>query len=221
MKRIMLLALVLMLTVVNGWAVPARPGLWKTIVTPQGEKLSVQLCGDERGCFWMSNDGRRFVEKADGSYLQASLQELAAARSKSRLLSSQSAKLPISQSSRLHLKGSQPVVEYLGKKKGLIILAEFQNKHFLPEHDRAYFERVANERGFSEGDYRGSVKDYFLSQSDSLGLTADQAEVQINWLYQDAESGDLRRGATLVKRLAITKQLLAQEIGDDGPETEG
>ena len=164
----MLLALVLMLTVVNGWAVPARPGLWKTIVTPQGEKLSVQLCGDERGCFWMSNDGRRFVEKADGSYQQASLQELAAARSKSRLLSSQSAKLPISQSSRLYLKGSQPVVEYLGKKKGLIILAEFQNKHFLPEHDRAYFERVANERGFSEGDYRGSVKDYFLSQSDSL-----------------------------------------------------
>ena len=164
----MLLALVLMLTVVNGWAVPARPGLWKTIVTPQGEKLSVQLCGDERGCFWLSNDGRRFVEKADGSYLQASLQELAAARSKSRLLSSQSAKLPISQSSRLYLKGSQPVVEYLGQKKGLIILAEFQNKHFLPEHDRAYFERVANERGFSEGDYRGSVKDYFLSQSDSL-----------------------------------------------------
>ena len=164
----MLLALVLMLTVVNGWAVPARPGLWKTIVTPQGEKLSVQLCGDERGCFWMSNDGRRFVEKADGSYQQASLQELAAARSKSRLLSSQSAKLPISQSSRLYLKGSQPVVEYLGQKKGLIILAEFQNKHFLPEHDRAYFERVANERGFSEGDYRGSVKDYFLSQSDSL-----------------------------------------------------
>ena len=164
----MLLALVLMLTVVNGWAVPARPGLWKTIVTPQGEKLSVQLCGDERGCFWMSNDGRRFVEKADGSYQQASLQELAAARSKSRLQSSQSAKLPISQSSRLYLKGSQPVVEYLGQKKGLIILAEFQNKHFLPEHDRAYFERVANERGFSEGDYRGSVKDYFLSQSDSL-----------------------------------------------------
>ncbi|MCR4914294.1 MAG: M6 family metalloprotease domain-containing protein [Prevotella sp.] len=168
MKRIMLLALVLMLTVVNGWAVPARPGLWKTIVTPQGEKLSVQLCGDERGCFWLSNDGRRFVEKADGSYQQASLQELAAARSKSRLQSSQSAKLPISQSSRPHLKGSQPVVEFLGQKKGLIILAEFQNKHFLPEHDRAYFERVANERGFSEGDYRGSVKDYFLSQSDSL-----------------------------------------------------
>lgn len=62
---------------------------------------------------------------------------------------------------------------------------------------------------------------FHLSQSDSLGLTADQAEVQMNWLYQDAESGDLRRGATLVKRLAITKQLLAQEIGDDGPETEG
>lgn len=168
MKRIMLLALVLMLTVVNGWAVPARPGLWKTIVTLQGEKLSVQLCGDERGCFWLANDGRRFVEKADGSYQQASLQELAAARSKSKLLKPQPAKLPAPLSSKRNLKGSQPVVEYLGQKKGLIILAEFQNKHFLPEHDRAYFERVANERGFSEGDYRGSVKDYFLSQSDSL-----------------------------------------------------
>ena len=158
MKKKNLLSVVLALVVTAvAWAVPARPGLWKTVTTPDGRQLRMQLCGDERTCFWQSADGRCFVEQAGGVLVETTVAQLAADR-KSRAANGTSGRL------RAPHKG-QTAGHFTGKKKGLIILAEFQDKQFLPEHNRDYYERVANERGFSEGDYRGSVKDYFLSQS--------------------------------------------------------
>ena len=149
-----------MLTVAAVHAVPARPGLWKTITTVDGTQMQVQLCGDERCCFWLSADGRRFVEDAQGRYVEG-VQRSAA------MLQRQ---VPRSLRQRRSERrvGSQPVGDFTGKRKGLIILAEFQNKAFAAAHDRAFFERVANERGFCEGSFKGSVKDYFLDQSSGL-----------------------------------------------------
>ena len=134
-------------------AVPARPGLWRTITTPAGNQLRVQLCGDERGAFWQSEDGRRFVEPVAGRFEETTAAQLAARRA-SKLSTRRQAP-----------RRSQPIGHFEGKQKGLVILVEFQNKQFAEGHDRAYYDRVTNERGFSEGDYRGSVKDYFLDQS--------------------------------------------------------
>lgn len=134
-------------------AVPARPGLWRTVTTPEGTQLRVQLCGDEHGAFWQSEDGRRFVEPVAGRFEEATAAQLSARRA-----SQLSTRRPAP-------RRRQPLGHFEGKKKGLVILAEFQNKQFAEGHDRAYYERVTNERGFSEGDYRGSVKDYFLDQS--------------------------------------------------------
>ena len=156
-KRIILSAVLSMTLSVVAWAVPARPGLWRTVTTPEGRQLRVQLCGDERACFWQSADGRCFVEQADGMMAEMTVEQIAAV-GRRRASDVPSARL------RSPRKG-QETGRFTGKKKGLIILAEFQDKQFLPEHNRSYYERVANERGFSEGDYRGSVKDYFLSQS--------------------------------------------------------
>ncbi len=159
MRRNLLTALMLLFVAMTVQAVPARPGLWKTI-TARGVQLRVELCGDERGCYWRAEDGRCFIELPDGTHLQQSQQQLQAAR---RASMAPSAQLP-----KKAQRPQPPHKSFQGKKKGLIILAEFQNKKFLPEHDHQYFLRVANERGFSEGDYRGSVKDYFLSQSHGL-----------------------------------------------------
>ncbi len=150
-------------------AVPAKPGLWRTITTADGTELRVQLCGDERGAFWMSADGRRFVEQAPTAslevtsapttFVEVTAAQIAAARAGSTLAAPRRRQAP---------RRTQPMDRFEGKKKGLIILAEFQDKKFLEGHDRAYYERVANERGFSDDGYRGSVKDYFLDQSKGL-----------------------------------------------------
>ena len=59
-------------------------------------------------------------------------------------------------------------------KRGLIILVEFQNKQFREENDRVMFDRIANEKGFSERGFKGSVSDYFRDQSNGmLDLTFD------------------------------------------------
>ena len=58
---------------------------------------------------------------------------------------------------------------YFGKKKGLVILAEFTDKQFKAGNDKEKYEQILNEPGYttSEG-FKGSVADYFHDQSGGL-----------------------------------------------------
>ena len=137
---------------------PARPGLWQTITLTDGTTHQVQLRGDERCHFWESADGRRFTFTAEGvCHEGVSRSEAFATCGRFGQMAHPSRRT-----------GSQPTVSYTGNKKGLIILAEFQNKWFAEGHDQAFYQRVTNEQGFHEGRFRGSVKDYFHDQSNGL-----------------------------------------------------
>lgn len=58
---------------------------------------------------------------------------------------------------------------YLGKKKGLVILCEFTDKQFQAANDREKYNNILNTRGYtSEEGFKGSVADYFLDQSGGL-----------------------------------------------------
>lgn len=58
---------------------------------------------------------------------------------------------------------------YLGKKKGLVILAEFSDKKFKSTNDREKYYNILNTRGYtSDEGFDGSVADYFLAQSGGL-----------------------------------------------------
>lgn len=54
---------------------------------------------------------------------------------------------------------------YTGTKKSLIILVQFSDVSFSMDDPQAFYSRVANEQGFSEGNFKGSVADYFKEQS--------------------------------------------------------
>ena len=55
---------------------------------------------------------------------------------------------------------------YIGKKKGLILLVDFQNKKFEDDHTLDLYKDITNKVGFkSDLGFVGSVKDYFLAQS--------------------------------------------------------
>ena len=53
---------------------------------------------------------------------------------------------------------------------------------------------------------------FHLSQEDSLALSPGEAEVQLNWTYRDAVTGTPSRGATEVRTIPITDQLLTEVI---------
>ena len=56
MKRI--LSSIAMITLaVASWAVPAKPGLWKTIKLDNGTEVRAQLVGDEFGSYWLAESG--------------------------------------------------------------------------------------------------------------------------------------------------------------------
>ena len=62
----------------------------------------------------------------------------------------------------LHPSGVSPL------HRGLIILVEFPNQQFREANDLLLFSRIANEQGFSERGFKGSVSDYFHDQSNGL-----------------------------------------------------
>ena len=56
-------------------AVPAKPGLWKTITLSNGTEVRAQLVGDEHGHWMQAADGTCYVMK-DGVYEQVDRQVL-------------------------------------------------------------------------------------------------------------------------------------------------
>ena len=68
MKRILFAALAAAVSSVAAYAVPAKPGLKKTVTGPDGSKIEVSVVGDENFHYFVAPDGRPMTVSADGSY---------------------------------------------------------------------------------------------------------------------------------------------------------
>lgn len=140
-------------------AIPAKPGFWRMLTLADGTEVRACLCGDERVHFWMAEDGRRFVDSGD-VFVPVSRDELAARlisrrpsnRLSSRLLSPKKVQI----GERTH---------YHGKKKGLVLLAQFSDVKFKAANNLEKYQRILNEPGYKEDNFKGSVYDYFMEQS--------------------------------------------------------
>ena len=170
--RKILVSLTMLLIATAMQAIPAKRGMWTTIVLEDGTKVRVEFRGDEYLHFWQAEDGTVY-QKVSGTdkYVKGDLPAMREAVAERRM-----ADMERRLSRRAVSKGPQKA-SYTGSKKGLIILVQFQNMQFQSAHDQDFYNRMANEIGFthSEG-YNGSVHDYFLAQSDGVfDLTFDVA----------------------------------------------
>lgn len=187
-KLFFTLSMALMSTLV--FAVPAKRGIWKTVKMADGTEIRVELRGDEFCSYWQAADGRKFVENnTTGYYEIADMKKMTAKADQMRLTARRNSK-------KLMTRGAlggdhQP---YIGTKKGLIILVQFTDKQFWAEHTPALYERIANEEGFNEMGFRGSVKDYFKDQSyGQFELDFDivgPVNLSHNYAYYGAPTGD-------------------------------
>ena len=154
MKRLSLF-IVLMTFAMSMLAVPAKRGLWKTLTLQDGTEVRATLVGDEHGHFWKGEDGKAYSEKG-GVYVAVEVQQIIQ-RAKVRR-----AKV---NAQRVQRRTFGHPTTILGKKKAIMILVNFKDKSFQSSHDNALFNRIANEEGFSEGKFKGSMADYFKAQS--------------------------------------------------------
>ncbi len=184
MKRSVFL-LVCLLVVAMAMAIPAQKGVVKTIRTADGAEVKVELRGDEFGHFWTSDEGKNYV-RIDGSdlYEEVSLESIQEQALTKRLEVEkvQSAR----RSAPRHTTMGGTHEPYIGNKKCLVILVNFANSYFLPEHDLAYYQGLTNTENFTDdAGNTHSVRDYFRAQSyDLLDIEFDVAgPVQLEYDY--------------------------------------
>lgn len=163
MKKLLLL--VLMTTwVLMVSAIPAKPGLKRMLTLNDGSRVEAQLVGDEHGHFWLSKDGRAFMGTDRKNIYKLIdnelLKQLKADAQERRTEANEQHMARMAQRRVGDINSS-----YFGKKRGLIILVNFSDVSFERTHTNALFERIANERGYTEGKFYGSMYDYFYAQS--------------------------------------------------------
>lgn len=155
-------------------AIPAKK-LQKVITLTNGTQVSVELRGDEYLSWWEGTDGTAYRATADDTVFEAfdlEAQKPAAAARRARAEQGRVARLARVKNS---LKGADDKmrglggdhITYKGVKKGLVVLVDFKDKKFADGHDLEYYKNVINGKDFSDEEegYVGSVRDYFLAQS--------------------------------------------------------
>ena len=161
MTRRFITLLLSLFTIHIALAMPAKPGTWRILSLSNGQQIHAQLCGDEHFNFFKTAEGQCYTFDPQTSCYapveMEQLQQIRSARMQSRSLRARSR-----QGSEREQYATD---EFIGKKKGLVILVDFPDQGFQEAHDKALYQRILNEIGFNEGRFKGSVKDYFLAQS--------------------------------------------------------
>lgn len=203
--------LVLMLTATTALAVPARKGIWQTLTLADGTTVLAELHGDEHSHYWTTADGTWIARQG---HVYNTIKDLDAwkAQGRSRMARSRQANT----TAATRRKGPQPA-NYTGQKRGLIILVEFSNMKFRAGHNRAFYERVANEEGFTTSDgFRGSVRDYFLAQSGHrFDVTFDvvgPVPMQNSYQYYGKNEGEYDEDAHAGEMVATACQMVDDEV---------
>ena len=167
MKRI-LLSISAVLAAIAIQAMPVKPGICRNITLADGTVVKAELVGDEHLTYWRTADGACYRQtpsagvfsKVGLSALQSEYDAVVAqkaAREKA-ILESARTSMPVKK-----VEGSK----FQGKKKCLVILANFADTKFKPEHTLDLYKQIINGENYSDETlgFKGSVRDYFKAQS--------------------------------------------------------
>ncbi len=160
MKKNILLIPILSLISIMMLAVPARRGVWRTLQLTDGSTVRAMLAGDEHVHFWQDADGNAYRQAGDNVYARIDRATVADAakvrRAKANAVRRQVAR-----------RAAKDTKIFQGSRRGLIILVQFSDKKFSMSNPKAFYNRVANELNYREGNFKGSVRDYFRAQSNN------------------------------------------------------
>lgn len=168
-KKHLLLASLLGFVSLTAHAVPAKKGVWRMVTLADGTQKRVELRGDEFCSYWMDAEGICYnIDSGSKRYVKVDAKNLQLRGSLLRAKANQDRTERMAKARRMATKKSlgQTNGSYFGKKKGLIILVQYKDKKFKFGHNQKMYNRIANETGYANSlGFVGSVKDYFLAQS--------------------------------------------------------
>lgn len=149
-------------------AIPAKH-VKRTITLADGSQVTATFSGDEYLHYYVTADGTRYVQQADGTYVP--LQQTAIQRANQRRTASNKRRMMRRQAPLRSPMGatSNPIS---GQKKGIVILVNFADKAMI--NSQAEFNDYFNQVGYNHQGMSGSVHDYFYSSSyGKFNLTFD------------------------------------------------
>ena len=183
------LSFALALFALGAAAVPAKPGLWRKITLKDGTQIFAQLRGDERGSFLADKAGNAYAPNDDGTYSMVSVDEALNGKpgSEKAKLRAEIAKLRVKEAEAQARKAPgkrrasgipTDKSKFRGQKRGLIILAQFQDKKFSDTNYKTFnggyssvaamYRDIINNPDFNAAPFHGSVRRYFQDQSHGL-----------------------------------------------------
>lgn len=160
MRKIILTASMALMALVAS-AVPAKRGQWRNVQLADGGTARVQLVGDEHMHFYVSEDGTRYsLDSATGLYSPMSDAQMAAKTSRAA-----ARRKVIGNKMRPRRVGTIDKSVFQGTKKAIVILAQYTDKKFTADNSLDLYKKAINGINYKDGDFRGSVRDYFRAQS--------------------------------------------------------
>ena len=164
--KLYLTACLLVLGLSCAHAVPAKKGVKRTIKLADGTSVVAELKGDEFASYWQADDGKCYVQDVDSRTFKITDKAQVVNRGLAKRQKANDARIK-----RFAKRGQKREItgafsHFTGIKKGLIILVNFKDVKFGRTHTRTMFNNIANKIGFTNSlGFKGSVKDYFLAQS--------------------------------------------------------
>lgn len=140
----------------------AMKGIWETITLANGTQVRAELQGDEHFHYWQLSNGDKLM-LSGGKYELVSCEKIT-----KQAIASYTNYLQRDTPSRMKSPLKKAKSHILGHKKGLIILVEFSDRSFSMENPSDFFTRMANQEGFISGSQKGSLRDYFVDQSNGM-----------------------------------------------------
>ena len=183
------------------YAVPAKPGLLN-VTQADGSTLPVRLMGDERSHFYLSEDGYLLSNDNDTYYyadvdtsgavvrsnIRAARKELRDGVARDYLrrvdmervykaFEERAGRVSAGRKSPMRGPGLFPGTHFpsKGHQKAIVILVEYKDVKMSLDDAHGYFDRMLNERGFSDYGGTGSAVDFF--EESSLGQFCPQFDV--------------------------------------------
>jgi M6 family metalloprotease-like protein len=159
--RFMATMLFLLFLGLNAHAVPAKPGQSRQLTLADGTTVSATLVGDEYGHYWLTQDGKAYLSQDGSDVYRVVDPQTIRKRGLER-----KARANKQRAQRLAPRALGDVGNYIGQKKGIIILVNFKDTKFTATQED--YDKIANEIGYSEGNFKGSMYDYFYDQSNGV-----------------------------------------------------